>query len=64
MRLGKNFCTKKQFLPVSDLDPDPDSDSTLGLESELRFGFEFGSETSFKQDPDPKLLFRIHNAGF
>jgi hypothetical protein len=46
MRLGKNFI-KKKFWPVSDLDPNP--------------GFESGSETNFRPDPDPKLLFRICN---
>jgi hypothetical protein len=40
---------QKKYWPVSDLDPDPG----------------FGSETNFRQDPDPKpdpkLLFQIRN---
>ncbi len=48
MRLGKNFRTKKKkFWPVSDLNPNP--------------GFGFESETNFRPDTDPKLLFRIRN---
>jgi hypothetical protein len=52
MRLGKNFRTKKKkFWPVSDLAPNPGFGS----------GFESGSETNFRPDPDPKLFFRIRN---
>jgi hypothetical protein len=38
------------FWPVSHLDPNP--------------GFESGSETNFRPDPDPKVLFRIRNTSF
>jgi hypothetical protein len=58
MRLDKNSRTKKEdFFPVSDLDSNPGFGS----------GFESGSEseTTFRQDrdpkPDPKILFWIRN---
>jgi hypothetical protein len=37
----RSFDGTKKIRPVSDLDPDP--------------GFESGSETNFRPDPDPKL---------
>jgi hypothetical protein len=74
IRLGKNFRTKKKnFWPVSDLDPNPRFVSGLntGFESgfESGFGSDFESrsesETNFRPDLDPKLdpklLFRISN---